>query len=172
MLSVTVSASFQKPRVADFVNKVEVGMLCCVCSAANRKWYRAVVKEVISPKKVGISLSLSPLSLLLLPLPISPWIARCVHSLSYHHLFLICCLSVCRSEWSSLTTVVVKSLKEQNSERSWTTIFLVCHSRYTCIAWSRFTVNLRNYMYSVMTTCIQLVHRLWSAHCMDYHPQM
>ena len=49
-----------------------MGMLCCACSAANRKWYRAVVKEVISPRKVcyslfppSVFLSLSPSSSLL-----------------------------------------------------------------------------------------------------------
>ena len=42
----------QKPRAANFINKIEVGMLCCAIYSNDNKWYRVVVKEVLPSRKV------------------------------------------------------------------------------------------------------------------------
>ena len=44
----------QKPRAADFITKVEVGMVCCALFSSYRKWYRVVIKETTPSKKVRV----------------------------------------------------------------------------------------------------------------------
>ena len=49
----------QKPRAADFINKVEVGMLCCAVFSQDHRWYRALVKEIEDSKKVKYHIDIS-----------------------------------------------------------------------------------------------------------------